>query len=190
MDDAKGSTGTVDKSPDTTETFQTRFNAALEQWRKDGCPRIAPGESETALDAKLCGARPHRTKMSPKDDAGNHVMTVDCTNGHEAAWTFTLTGEELAASVAAQLKASREAEANGGKDPLKASVTIKLNLKTQEVEIDAFVPTPGVGLQLAAMLNCYFAAQFSRTLAQTPQPMILTPDKKIINPKTGKPIIQ
>ena len=175
------------KSPDTNKVpFTERFTAALEGWRKEGCP-VVVGEG---THKKACGAPPHRTKMEPKNAAGDIVMVIDCAAEHPDVWRFAVPEVEMKAELERQAKASREAEANGGKtmDPMKASLKITMDLRTQEVAIDPWVPTPGIGIQLAGILMSHFFAQMQASSKAGAKPRIVTPAKGIVHPVTGKPL--
>lgn len=182
-----GPEATRAKSPDTSkpETYQDRFNAALEAWRKEGC-------SCSKQNDVRCGARPHRVRMLPKDADGNLTMSVDCVDGHEGVWQFKVPAEEMARDAAAQAEAMRRAEADAGsapRDPMKASLKITMDLKTQAISIDQWVPTPGVGIQLAGILMSHFFAQIQQA---GPAPgaggLVLPGEKKLLD-RNGKPII-
>lgn len=172
----------VTPAPRPTENFQDRFAAALEKWRAEGCTH------PTDAGAALCGARPHRTKITPADAEGNVMMVVDCASGHEGVWTFKVAEAEMKAELRRQAEAAQDAQANGGKalDPLVAKVTISMHLKTQEVKIDPWVPTPGLGIQLAGILLSHFFAQMQKTVEASNRAPLQLPKKGIIHPKTGR----
>lgn len=182
MNDGKEAGPAATPEPPRTENFQDRLNAALEKWRDEGCP----------INGNLgaCGARPHLTKMSPKDAEGNIVMSIACAEGHEDVWQFKIPAVEMQAELARQQAAAAEAERNGGKakDPMKASVKITMDLKTQEVTIDPWVPTPGMGIQLAGILMSHFFAQMQANAA--PANRLKLPPQGLVHPKTGRPIVQ
>lgn len=190
MNSQKESTGaeTPAKSPDTNKgpSFQERFTAQLEEWRKVGCP-VVVGDG---LEKRPCGSMPHRTKMLPKDAEGNVWMVVDCQAEHEEVWKFSFPHAELVAEMERQKAASAEAEKTGGisKDPSKASVKITLDLRTQEFTIEPWVPTPGLGLQLAATLMAHFSQQLMMGF-KAPHAGLIVPKKGIVDPKTGKQLI-
>ncbi len=182
QDEKTEAAATPDKSP-AGDNFQTRFAAQLEKWREQGCA-IGP---EGGLE--LCGARPHRTKISPADADGNVTMHVDCSNGHEDVWQFKVAEAEMKAELMRQAEAAKVAEANGGKslNPMVAKVTISLDLRTQELKIEPWVPTPGMGIQLAGMLMSHFFAQLQQMAGgQSNGPKIKLPPKGILHPKTGR----
>lgn len=191
MNDEKpaGAAETPAKSPssDKPETFQDRFNAALETWRKEGCAHVMEG----AEGVHACGARPHRAKMSKPDAAGNVTMSVDCVAGHADVWSFVVPAAEMKADLERQAKAAAEAQgaAGGEKDSMKASLKITMDLRTQAVNIEPWVPTPGVGIQLAGILMSHFFAilQEGAKAAQTSSGLALPPEKKILD-RTGKPL--
>lgn len=183
------SAATPDKSPNiSSPTFQERFTAQLEAWRKEGCRRLAKGESETDPAAEFCGAAPHRSKMNKPVD-GIVKMVVDCAAGHAEVWSFDVAEADLKAELKRNAEAAAEAEKNGkeGRDPMKASVKITLDLRTQEVAIDPWVPTPGMGLQLAAMLTAHFTALFN---AGSKPAKLFTPNKSLVHPVNGKILVQ
>lgn len=174
---------TQGKSPDTNSPkFQDRFAAKLEEWRKEGCSVVVKKEDGDSF----CGGKPHRSKMNKPVD-GIVKMVVDCEHGHAEVWSFDVPEEELNAELKAQAAAAAEAEKNGaeGRDPMKASIKITLDLRTQEVAIEPWVPTPGMGLQLAAMLTAHFTGQFN---AGTKPAKLFTPNKTIVDSK-GKVLI-
>lgn len=185
MENGKEPGATTDaKSPDTNKpTFQDRFNAKLEEWRKTGCP-VVVGEG---LDKKACGGRPHRSTMKPKDADGNVAMVIDCENGHAGVWEFKVAEAELQADLARQQAAAKEAEKTGAvsRDPMKASIKITMDLTTQQFTIEQWVPTPGLGIQLAGTLMSHFFAQLQAGNAPK-GPKIHTPTKGLVDPKTGR----
>ncbi len=186
--EAAGSEGTHEAPP--TDNFSARLESELVKWRAEGCPRWDKGD-ETDRAGTPCGARPHKTKIEPADADGNVTMHIDCTAGHEDVWQFKVAETDMKAELKRQALAAADANANGGKtlDVTKARVTITLDLKTQDVTIDPWVPTPGVGLQLAAMLNIYFAQQIAdgmRKKAAAAAPKIKTPSKALVHPTSGK----
>jgi hypothetical protein len=192
QDEKTEAAATAAKSPagDKPELtpFQKRFNESLEKWKAEGCQVILDEKTPTE---RFCGGKPHGVKIEPVNEAGNVVMAVACTERHERQWTFEVPEVEMKAELQRQKDAVAKAEADGGKerDPMKASVTITLDLRTQEVNIDPWVPTPGVGLQLGAIITAHFQHQLMSGLLMKRDP-ILTPTKGIINPKTGKPFVQ
>lgn len=186
MNDGKEAGPAATPEPPRTENFQDRLNAALEKWRNEGCPRPGDDDPKTVI----CGSRPHLTKMDPKDADGNIVMHINCAAGHEDVWQFKIPAVEMQAELARQQAAAAEAERNGGKakDPMKASVKITMDLKTQEVTIDPWVPTPGMGIQLAGILMSHFFAQMQANAA--PANRLKLPPQGLVHPKTGRPIVQ
>lgn len=184
---AAGPAATADKSQNSNKTFQERFNEALEGWRKEGCHRIS---SDTGT--KLCGAAPHRAKMLPVDADGNVSMVVDCASGHSDVWKFKVAEAEMKDELARQQSAAVRAAEDAGKvarDPMKATLKITMDLKTQAISIDQWVPTPGMGIQLAGILMSHFFAQIQQAGAADQSGLALPPEKKLIDPKTGKPIV-
>lgn len=179
-----GSVATDEPRP-TEGNFTERFNDALKAWRAEGCSQDVPNEDGSAV--ARCNGRPHGTKIEPADADGNVTMVIACEHGHERSWEFKVAEVEMKAELARQAAAAAQAEKDGGKtrDPMKASVTITLDLKTQEVRIDPWVPNPGVGIQLAGMLMSHFFAQLQMGAAPANARLKLPP-KGIINPKTGK----
>lgn len=186
--------GTVDdKSPAQGKAgveltpFQKRFNDALEGWKKDGCSVVLDEKTPTE---RFCGGKPHRVKMEEPGEDGQVTMVVDCQAGHERQWEFKVPQDEMKAELARQQEAMKKAVEDAGKtkDPLKASVTITLDLRTQDVSIEPWVPTPGVGLQLAAMLTAHFSHELMSSKLMK-RDTIVTPPKGILNPKTGKPFV-
>lgn len=183
----KGAVATDDKSHDADKPaltpFQTRFNEALEGWKKEGCSVVLDAGTDKE---RFCGAKPHGVKIEPADADGNVIMAVDCAERHARVWTFKVPEVEMKTELARQKEAAKTA----ARDPLKASVSITLDLRTQEVSIEPWVPTPGVGLQLAAMLTAHFQREFmAGHLAAEKAGKIVTPPAGIINPKTGKPFV-
>lgn len=182
---------TPDRPQDTNKLadFQERFNAHLEKWRAEGCGADVINEDGSAV--ARCGAKPHRTKLLPKDANDDVTMQVDCQDGHENVWQFKVPAVELQAELARQAAAAKQAEEQGGaaKDPLKASVTIIMDLRTQEVRIEPWVPTPGMGIQLAGILMSHFFAQMQAGAASPAPGKLKLPAKGLVHPKTGKPLV-
>lgn len=179
------------KSPDTNSTpnFQERFAAELEKWREEGCPRAIEAEGNDAH--ALCGAPPHGVTMDKPDAAGDVVMRVACAKGHKDVWHYAVPEAEMKTELARQAAAAEAAKANGGKalDPMKASITITLDLKTQEVAISPFVPTPGIGLQMAAILTAHFQKLFLDAMEHPKAPRLKMPTRGLVHPQTGKPLL-
>jgi hypothetical protein len=188
QDEKTEAAATADKplAGDKLTAFQQRFNEALEKWKAEGCTKVMAG----AEGEHFCGAKPHGVKMEPVNAAGNVTMAVACNAGHERQWTFEVAEAEMKEELKRQREAVLKAEADGGKtrDPMKASVTITLDLRTQEVHIDPWCPTPGVGLQLGALITAHFQHEVMASRLMKRED-ILTPVKGIINPKTGKPFV-
>lgn len=176
-----GSEGTDAKSPDTNKSYQERFNSAIEGWKKDGCPKESTKEA-----GGPCGAAPHKVGMLPEKD-GYIVMTVNCAAGHERVWEFAVPAAEMKAEVERKM---REAEASGGikRDPTKASVTITMDLKTQQFSINEFVPTPGLGIQLAGVLMSHYFAKLQEGNRAPADPAVALRPKPVLHPRTGKPL--
>ncbi len=192
MQDQKTEAAETDaKSPDADKPsltpFQKRFDEQLQAWKKDGCQVIV---DQGKPEEHFCGAKPHRVMMDPVGEDGNVTMIVDCQDGHARQWEYKVPEEEMKGELARQKEAMLAAQAAGGKtkDPMIATVTIKLDLRTQEVTIDPWVPTPGVGLQLGALITAHFAHEAMSSMLMKRDP-ILTPQKGIINPKTGRPFV-
>lgn len=184
MNDAEaGQAATPDKSQDTSKPYTERFNAALEGWRKEGCPR--------SKDDHPCSALPHRCKILPKDADGNFTMSMDCVAGHEDVWQFKISAEEMNNELDKQSAAAKEATDNAGKsitrDPMKATLKITMDLRTQQIDIEPWVPTPGIGIQMAGILLSHFFAQLQGTIKQPAPGAIITPSKKLLD-RNGKPI--
>lgn len=190
--EAAAAAETPAKSPDTNSTpnFQERFAAQLEKWRDEGCPRAIEAEGNDAH--ALCGAPPNAVKMDKANSEGNIVMHVACKDGHENVWSFSVPQIEMKAELARQAEAAKAAEAAGRKalDPMKASVKITMDLATQEVTIEPWVPTPGVGLQLAAILTAHFQDLFVQARKNNAPSKLKLPPNGIIHPKTGKILTQ
>ncbi len=189
-----GSAETPAKSPDTNKPFQERFNEQLEAWRKEGCPiDVTPDLREKQGKPKvLCGARPHRARMLPAVD-GVITMSVDCVNGHVDVWQFKVSSAEMEKDIAAQSAAATRASedaAGVARDPLKAVLKITMDLRTQAVDIEPWVPTPGVGIQLAGILMSHFFAeiQAGQAAANERNGIALPPEKKLLD-RNGKPIV-
>jgi hypothetical protein len=129
--------------------------------------------------------------MAKPDDEGKILMHVDCENGHEDVWQFALTKDELTQAIQEQAAAAQRARdagsANAPKDPTKAYATITMDVATQQVSIDCFVATPGLGIQLAGILMSHFFAQLQATSRPAGAPGGLKlPPKGIVHPKTGR----
>lgn len=186
-----GPAATPDKSPNTDKpkSYQDRFQDAIEAWRKEGCPERTHSAEEAP---EVCGKPPHRVKMSPKDSAGFHTMSVDCSAGHQNVWTFEVSAEEmqedLEARAAADAKAHGEDGAVTARDPMKATLKITMDLKTQQVDIEPWVPTPGMGIQLAGILMAHFFAQMQATFSAAPAGGLVLPKKDLLD-RNGKKII-
>lgn len=185
MSDGKeaGSVATPDKSQDTSKNFNERFNAQLEAWRAEGCKRQMDG-AEGIHD---CGARPHRVRMLPEDVAGDIAMSVDCSAGHEGVWVYKVPAVEMQADMERQAEAARTAA--GGRDPMVATLKISMNLRTQQVDIEPFVPTPGLGIQLAGILMSHFFAQMQESVNKSPANGLFTPGPKKLLDRNGKPVM-
>lgn len=191
-DEAAGPEATQGKSPSSSSapSYHARFNEAVEGWKAICCQKFEKH--------KRCGAPPHKTRMERPNEDGSVTLKIDCHAGHEGVWTFDITADEMKAEVErireAQEKVSAEAQAGDGtpqvaRDPLKASVKISMDLRTQAITIDKWVPTPGIGLQLAAILTCHFSAAFQQSAGPLPGALALPAEKKIVDPKTGKPVV-
>lgn len=186
-----GAAATADRSPnsDKPQTYQERFNAALEGWRKEGCQTVM-GSAEGDF---TCGKPPHRAKMLKPDESGDVTMSVDCVAGHEDVWQFKIPKAEMEADIKRQADAAAKADADGSKggarDPMIASVKIMMNLRTQQVEIDPWVPTPGLGIQLAGILMSHFFAQLQASQAAAPAGGLVLPKEKKLLDRNGKPLI-
>jgi hypothetical protein len=167
--------------------WQKNFAKLVEGWKKEGCAAVIDAGTDKE---RFCGGKPHLTKMG-KPEGGRIPITVNCTEGHEDAWKTDISEADVQADFARQKEAAAAAQAERikDKDPMKASVTITLDLKTQEFDIDAWVPTPGLGLQLAAVLTSHFSQMLMASKLME-RPKILTAPKGIIDPKTGKPFVQ
>lgn len=92
-------------------------------------------------------------------------------------------------ALLAQKRAEALTPPAAAKDPMKASLKISMDLKTQQVEIDPWVPNPGLGIQLAGMLLAHFFAEQQANIAAQPSGGLKLPEKRLIDPKTGKPIV-
>lgn len=169
-----GQEGTPGKSPDTnkTEGFQARFNALLAEWKKTGCPRDKDGHP--------CGAPPHRVKMLPGTEPGIVVLHVDCNAGHEDVWQYEVPEAEVKDEAARQASNSPDGY---NRDAFSAWVKIKMDVRTQQFEVDSWVPTPGLGIQLAGVLQAHFYEKL-RLSQKAPAPgKIITPGTKLVDPK-------
>ncbi len=183
------SQATDGKSPDTIKTFQERFNERLEAWKKEGCQEQVE-DPQRAGQTMACAAAPHRSKMNPKDANGVVVMSVDCAAGHQDVWKFEILEAELKADLKRQAEATAAARGEDGdaREPGKAWIKVTMDVATQSFAIKSWVPTPGLGIQLAGILTAHFYAELQRGNV-TPKKAILTADKKLVDPRTLKPLV-
>jgi hypothetical protein len=182
---AAASGATADKSRSSAEPWQARFNAALAEWRKTCC------QYKADADAAPCGAPPHRVKMvSDEKNPGGQIMLVDCARDHKEQWAFAVTAQEMEASLADAEKAAGRARAATeeaeGRDPNKARLLITMDMKTQEVTIEPWVPTPGLGVQLAGHALAYFFSQLNALPTRPADGIHLATKKEIVHPTTGR----
>lgn len=190
MNDGKepGTAETPDKSQNSSKSYQERFNAALREWKTYGCQH-AGGDNINPQGKEVCGGDPHRVRMLPADESGHFTLSVGCASGHDDVWHFKVSEAEMRADLAQKAAAAQQAGADAGRDarnPDKAFLKITMDMKTQEVSIDPWVPNPGLGIQLAGILMSHFFAQLQS--AGAPAPKLALPEKRILHPKTGRPI--
>lgn len=183
--------------PEGVAPFQARFAAQIAEWKAKGCPfKVVIGTGGT--EDTLCGAAPHKIKAMPVGKGNDGVVYVaDCLKGHERQWEFTITAAELKEEQERQREALLDAERNGGahlsqeqlaahRDPTKATITIVMDVKTQDVTItDTYVPNPGAGALMAMVAQKYFMDQLGEMKPK--KAPILLPSKKLIGPG-GRPL--
>lgn len=176
---------TEDKSRSTAESFTNRLDLFVKKAKEDGgCTFKTKGADDAVI---VCGAPPHNVKQDPPNKAGKIVLHIDCHAGHEDQWQFEVDYQEMqreaASAQAALRKTQGTAEAAAvERDPMVASITIKLNLASQEVSIDPYVPTPLVGLGMLAIAQKSFFDQLAETDKVRKDGLDLPSPKKIVSP--------
>jgi hypothetical protein len=186
MENGEGSASaaTLDKSRTSDKvTPQERIDAFVEAARVEGCQFKTMDATDTV---KACGAPPHRVKQTPPKD-GKIKLLIDCAAGHAEQWEIEFDAAELIAASSKQRDALKKTEnevvdsdPSDKNDPMIARIEITMDIRSQEVKIKPFVPTPLVGLGMLAVCQKSFFDQMAEQETRPAHGLELPGEKKIV----------